>query len=746
MAPHEPPTDVEPDEPGAATVFPETDDAAHAQAKGSGSRTPSRGQPERRREEFLVRALDDPETKRVIADLGLDTERLHARAEERLAPISPSDEQLAEWAEDLHANVAEMRPLWERSLERVASGRWVRILLGLLAVAVLVLWLFGLFGALVAVTLIPAYLALVVVYLYWRDRVPDREQAAQELQEAAARAFAEEAQRWLERDAQQAVRAAINDLARTAFSHRVRLVDRRGLRSLTTREFDVPTRSRERLREVIRNLDSGVVGVAGPRGAGKTTLLDAVTLGRVELEDGRWAGGVLVAAPVRYEASDFIRYLFAQVCKHVLARTRLGLSYPAARRRQQLALATATSGLALIVSIIVLGSIGLGHSVGLAFVVVAPALITISLTPLIPRLIERRQRAQEPRHVQLARRYARRLRYLETLSSEFSAEVELRGVRAGGKRARDLAEQAMTLPELGDAYGELISAMADDETAPVVIGIDELDKMDSLDDARRFLNDLKTLFGRGPAYYLVSVSDDAVTAFERRGLPLRDAIESTFDDVLRVEALDLTEGTELLSRRAAPMPATASALCHVVAGGLPRELIRTGRVFAANVPNEGCPLPEITAAVVCDRYQQRVRAAAAIARGNLTADGRQPLLSWLRDAPALATPADLLKRSEVGVLLKEVDAALDRDKSAVITMLVFELATCAYQLATVWQLFAELTPQTFDQVRSDQAGVPCALDTLASVERELGNSPAEAWALASTFRRAIGMPTLAYPT
>ena len=35
-------------------------------------------------------------------------------------------------------------------------------------------------------------------------------------------------------------------------------------------------------------------------------------------------------------------------------------------------------------------------------------------------------------------------------------------------------------------------------------------------------------------YYLISVSDDALAAYEMRGLPVRDAFDSAFDEVIHV--------------------------------------------------------------------------------------------------------------------------------------------------------------------------------------------------------------------
>lgn len=77
-------------------------------------------------------------------------------------------------------------------------------------------------------------------------------------------------------------------------------------------------------------------------------------------------------------------------------------------------------------------------------------------------------------------------------------------------------------------------------------------------------------------YYLISVSDDALAAYEMRGLPVRDAFDSAFDEVIHVRYLDLEGSLRLLKKRVL-MPDPFVWLCHCLSGGLPRDLIRAAR-------------------------------------------------------------------------------------------------------------------------------------------------------------------------
>jgi hypothetical protein len=111
----------------------------------------------------------------------------------------------------------------------------------------------------------------------------------------------------------------------------------------------------------------------------------------------------------------------------------------------------------------------------------------------------------------------------------------------------------------------------------VFIGVDELDKIGSPEQAERFLNEIKGIFGVPHVYFMISVSDDALMAFERRGIPLRDAFDSSFDEIVRVGLLDYAESRRLLFRRVIGLSEPYVALCHAMSGGLARDLIRAAR-------------------------------------------------------------------------------------------------------------------------------------------------------------------------
>ena len=189
---------------------------------------------------------------------------------------------------------------------------------------------------------------------------------------------------------------------------------------------------------------------------------------------------------------------------------------------------------------------------------VALALISLTLIGTALRMLSRRRRlsllqatADDDEDAALAA--YRAAKFQQTLTTGLAASLKL---PLGAQLSRDakfsLAQVQMTLPEVIDQLRALLRELGRRHT--VVIGVDELDKMSSSEEAERFLNGVKGMFGIPGCFFLLSVSEDALSAFERRGLPMRDAFDSSLDAVLYVEHLRLVDTQRLLRRRAVGMP------------------------------------------------------------------------------------------------------------------------------------------------------------------------------------------------
>ena len=117
---------------------------------------------------------------------------------------------------------------------------------------------------------------------------------------------------------------------------------------------------------------------------------------------------------------------------------------------------------------------------------------------------------------------------------KITAASKIAGVEISNTEGVTLARSAWTLPE---TVRNLRTILADAArgSAGFVVGIDEVDKIEDVTAARRFVDDLKAIFHVPGCFFLVSVSDDAIASFETRGLPFRDAFDSAFDEIVRVE-------------------------------------------------------------------------------------------------------------------------------------------------------------------------------------------------------------------
>ena len=211
--------------------------------------------------------------------------------------------------------------------------------------------------------------------------------------------------------------------------------------------------------------------------------------------------------------------------------------------------------------------------------------MALGLTTYLLRIRSRRRRQRLTDLPSLARRWLERLRFLETTTTGITGSFQMtKPVQISGSRNKALAEQQMGLPQLVSEYRRFATLTArwwnerHEGKGRLVIGIDEIDKMPP-DEAEKFINQVKALFGTENCLTLVSVSDDALTNFEQRAFSVRDAFDTAFDDIVRVEPLDHSAVHELLTRRVSGVPDTYVALCYVLSGGLPRECLRVARTM-----------------------------------------------------------------------------------------------------------------------------------------------------------------------
>jgi hypothetical protein len=255
------------------------------------------------------------------------------------------------------------------------------------------------------------------------------------------------------------------------------------------------------------------------------------------------------------------------------------------------------------------------------------------------------------------------------------------GVSVG--TGRELTQQLMTLPELIDDYRDFVqrvvgglkqaeaaerkralreqarkqgkrsqrtqpglSGVASSQAAPgdaeadvrLVIGIDQLDQIDDPGAACRFLDELSAEFGTPNCVYLLSIAARTMAAADRRMVPLKTSSAGLFDEMIWVEPLRFCEAREMLDARVIGLPQRLIALCYVLSGGLPRELLRVARsvVRAVQVLQkdvDGHDGPDVLDAVIDAVIKDEITALKhrALASAAVDANGVIGLVEKLTD-------------------------------------------------------------------------------------------------------------------
>jgi hypothetical protein len=525
-----------------------------------------------------------------------------------------------------------------------------------------------------------------------------------------------------------------------------------GLSAVTDEPVILPTAVGEDLDARIATMSSGCVGVSGLRGAGKSTLIQDFCAhrygtpryakprsplpGRTE----RFLPGlrIMVRAPLRFEAREFLIHQYTCLCQAVLADVRFN---PTTLTRQLLlpftpggrvrlgALLGALSGAIFFAGCAVLCCLAAGVTwprsltdedlfrwevAGAAVAAVAGMMCVGWRTKRAAREIRQVVNLASDAESRLQRLHYQRKDTRSaggTLSAPMGMQVDL-------GTSHEFTQQLMSLPELIDDYRDFVQrvvggleeaenkreqsawrarvhtparkkrqlrrlaqrarlrqdalerpwllqvlclgirasaeagklrdaaalakSQADaDRTADgpradvrLVIGIDQMDQIDNPGAACKFLNELSAEFGVPKCVYLLSVSPGTMAAADQRTVPLKTSSSGVFDEVTWVDPFTLPESDLLLCRRVIGLPPVLIALCYVLSGGLPRELLRVARSIVRAVQDAGDGGGTGTARVVDAVIEEEVTAlkhrALACAAG-ADADGTLGLIGKLAD-------------------------------------------------------------------------------------------------------------------
>lgn len=516
-----------------------------------------------------------------------------------------------------------------------------------------------------------------------------------------------------------------------------------GLSAMTDVAMILPTEACRDLQTKVQKMSSGCIGVSGLRGAGKSAVIRDFCSKRYGTPtwpepppDDTWAEApsngskkppkrtelpgfrLMVHASLAYDAREFLIHLYTRLCEAVLADVRLNPTsfarrilspLPLPRQFRARKVLRGLSGIALLAAAAVLAyrAVTGGWPVPSWLIrnwelagAVAAAVTAIAIFGLRTReaIIEARQ------IITLAADAQRRLERLhfqrtDTRSLGGSLKAPMgTGVNLASTQA--LVEQMMTLPEIIDDYRDfterLVAAIqqasATDETRAnirLVVGIDEMDQIEDTKKAGKLLNELGALFGIPNCVYLIAVSPGILAANNQRTVPLKTSSGGIFDEMVWVKPLDLAAAGDLLDRRVIGLPAAYIALCYVLSGGLPRDLLRVARaIFTTADVRARIGLAEAAKFVIADEIGALRRRALAHAAAldimarpdplGLLGDEDQPV-----DIDAVLKRFSQLQAEDAWQLFVAVDAAVAPLAAEICDSMLAGL----YFLLTVYQLF-----------------------------------------------------------
>ncbi|CUR57311.1 membrane hypothetical protein [metagenome] len=342
----------------------------------------------------------------------------------------------------------------------------------------------------------------------------------------------------------------------------------------------------------------------------------------------------------------------------------------------------------------------------------------------------------------IARRRAQALydstRYQMSFSSATNASLSMDlkpvGASVGKTEGVTRSSYPESLPNVVKNFRTFVDFVSTPSSRTLII-IDELDKMATPQDTAAFLNDIKGVFGIDNAIFVLSVSVDALASFERRGLQARDEIDSSFDDVVRIDPLSLAASIELLDGRVPRVPAPYWALCFALTGGLGRDLIRSARALFDLGRHSTLDLATASAGLV--GADLHARALGTLETLSAQADARPDLAFWAHRVSKAESFAELRTLVLAVPLPQHGSKPAKPAKPTSADDQAARLCAQAYLGATVVEVFVDRPYAEFQDALRPTS--PRYLGKLGDVRLLLPLSVDAAWLAVDEIRKAWGL-------
>lgn len=388
------------------------------------------------------------------------------------------------------------------------------------------------------------------------------------------------------------------------FQDRLKVESYKGLSEIFHPDYEISTPMIKELNSMLKNTSGGTFGLAGPRGVGKSTIINILCEKNKDV-DGKKVLAIKIPAPVDYIGREFILNLFSVLCQRFLEINNIQYAWspPEIHKRQNdnitnINLSILFFGLFLISTYyypntqFLFSEMELKRSLvlttGVLLSTISASMLFIThihktsevLSKFSKRALDKFKQIDNDDIVKLSfeiHRWMGQIKFQQSFTSDVTGNIKSPsiGIESGFKNAYTLANQQLSLPEITHGFMSIVKLLS--IKYKVIIGIDELDKIESDEKAQRFLNDIKSLFGIENCFFFISISESALSSFEQRGFAFRDTFDSCFDHIIHVNYLDYDLTKSLINRRVIGIPESFLAFAYCMSGGLPRDLIRIAR-------------------------------------------------------------------------------------------------------------------------------------------------------------------------
>jgi hypothetical protein len=382
-------------------------------------------------------------------------------------------------------------------------------------------------------------------------------------------------------------------------------MDAAGRRALTVDRSGqfVATPASQRLLRMIQSGVGDPIGLSGVRGSGKTATMKHAC----NWAETRGGLGVWFPSPSEYEPTAFVASLCEVVANSYLRRYRRDTSpiLQAATRHWPSILMLSFFGLFAPLLIVIVWSNSPPKTwwIGVGLTVAFWAFILASVGALATAILGRRaSRVATGQSTSAANDLRQLVRY--SISLRNSREVAGRGgpsrINATWRYKRDmeLTERPVALASFTTAFRAFAESLPRVVNGPLVLAIDELDKLESNDRAAQLLRDVKGVFDIDGVHILVSVSDEAARQFELGSVKQRNEFNSTFPRSVQLSGLGVSESLQVLGGRGIHFSDEGVVkLLNSFEDGIAREVIRKSESIYDALSSEAEPLDALAMAL-----------------------------------------------------------------------------------------------------------------------------------------------------